>query len=245
MTEQKELEDVRKYLEEGKKLVLKRKKLIKLADREDWSVVTEYMSDNLASSSEDEKRINRERKTANAKSEKARKIKIARRERYEKLSRPGEERFCVRTNEYRSCWNCGRVGHVMSQCHTKDYNRGNLNRSQFHSRDSFFKDKKSSLRDQEFVETAKEELLKQNCIKELECMPFCCNPLTVAERGDKLRLVIDLRHVNDNLDFPKFKYEDLRVARQHFEKDFFFTTFDLKSGYHHIHEKYMRKIKNM
>ena len=139
MTEQKELEDVRKYLEEGKKLVLKRKKLIKLADREDWSVVTEYMSDNLASSSKEEKRINRERKTANAKSEKARKIKIARRERYEKLSRPGEERFRVRTNEYRSCWNCGRVGHVMSQCHTKDYNRGNLNRSQFYSRDSFSK----------------------------------------------------------------------------------------------------------
>ena len=51
----------------------------------------------------------------------------------------------------------------------------------------------SSLRHQEFVETAIEELLKQNCIEELECMPFCCNPLTVAERGDKLRLVIDLR----------------------------------------------------
>ena len=65
-------------------------------------------------------------------------------------------------------------------------------------------------------------------------MSFCCNPLTVAERGDKLRLVIDLRHVNDNLDLPKFKYEDLRVARQHLEKDFFFTTFDLKSGYHRI-----------
>lgn len=141
VTEQKELEDARKYLEEGKKLVLKRKKLIKLADREDWSVVTEYMSDNMASNSEDEKRINRARKTANAKSEKARKIKTARRERYQKLSRPGEERSRVRTNEFRSCWNCGRVGHVISQCHSKDYNRGNLNRSQFHSRDSFFKDK--------------------------------------------------------------------------------------------------------
>lgn len=141
VTDQKELEDARKYLEEGKKLILKRKKIIKLADREDWSVVTEYLSDNMASNSEDEKRINRARKTANAKSEKARKIKTARRERYQKLIRTGEERSRVRMNEFRSCWNCGRAGHVMSQCHSKVYNRGNSNRNHLYSRDSFFKDK--------------------------------------------------------------------------------------------------------
>jgi len=64
-------------------------------------------------------------------------------------------------------------------------------------------------------------------------MPYRCNPLTVAE-SEKLRLVIDLRHVNKFLDFPKIKYEDLRTARQHLGEDYFFTTFDLKSGYHQI-----------
>jgi len=64
-------------------------------------------------------------------------------------------------------------------------------------------------------------------------MPYRCNPLTVAE-SEKLRLVIDLRHVNKFLDFPKIKYEDLRTVRQHLGEDYFFTTFDLKSGYHHI-----------
>lgn len=40
--------------------------------------------------------------------------------------------------------------------------------------------------------------------------------------------------MNNIIEFPKFKYEDLKVASQHLEKDFYFSTFDLKSGYHHI-----------
>ena len=97
---------------------------------------------------------------------------------------------------------------------------------------SFYaKNNASSLRQAEFVEKSIFEFLKQGCIEELTCMPYCCNPLTVAESG-KLRLVIDLRHVNEFLDFPKFKYKDLRIARQHLGEDYFFTTFDLKSGYH-------------
>ena len=66
-------------------------------------------------------------------------------------------------------------------------------------------------------------------------MPYCCNPLTVAGSKKKTRLVLDLRHVNKYLDFPKFNYEDLRTARQYFEKkNAYFITSDLNSGYHHI-----------
>ena len=65
-------------------------------------------------------------------------------------------------------------------------------------------------------------------------MPYCCNPLTVAGSRDKLRLVLDLRHINEYFDFQKIKYEDLRTARQYFEKDAYFITFDIKSGYHQI-----------
>ena len=73
--------------------------------------------------------------------------------------------------------------------------------------------------------------------------PFCVNPLTVAE-GKKLRLVIDLRHVNDFLVKPKFKYEDLRSLSQVLDEGHCFFTFDLKSGYHHVdicstHQKYL------
>ena len=47
----------------------------------------------------------------------------------------------------------------------------------------------------EFVVKAIGELLCNNCIVEHDFPPYCVNPLTLAE-GKKLRLVIDLRHVN-------------------------------------------------
>ena len=67
--------------------------------------------------------------------------------------------------------------------------------------------------------------------------------LTVAE-GKKLRLVIDLRHVNCHLVRFKFKYEDLRSLSQVLQDGHWFFTWDLKSGYHHVdicpdHQKYL------
>lgn len=53
-------------LEEGIKIIDKRQKLVKIADREEdgWEVVKCYISDNLASDSVDEKRLNRSRRQA-------------------------------------------------------------------------------------------------------------------------------------------------------------------------------------
>ena len=88
-----------------------------------------------------------------------------------------------------------------------------------------------------------EELLCNNCVIEHEFPPYCVNPLTVAE-GKKLRLVIDLRHVNAFVSKVKFKYEDLRSLYQVLEENHWFFTSDLKSGYHHVdifadHQKYL------
>lgn len=60
--------------------------------------------------------------------------------------------------------------------------------------------------------------------------PHCVNPLTVAE-GKRLRLVIDLRHVNEFLVKPKFKYKDLRSFSQVVEpNDWFFLLGTLNLG---------------
>ena len=50
---------VQKLVKQGKKLIRKRQKLIKIADRnkDGWQVVEEYESDDLASGSDDEKRL--------------------------------------------------------------------------------------------------------------------------------------------------------------------------------------------
>ena len=101
----------------------------------------------------------------------------------------------------------------------------------------------SAVKHRAFVSQAIEELLANKCIQEHDQPPFCVNPLTVAE-GKKLRLVIDLRHVNRYLVKPKFKHEDLRRLSQVLQTNSWFFTWDLKSGYHHVditaeHQQYL------
>ena len=66
----------------------------------------------------------------------------------------------------------------------------------------------------------------------------------VSNNVVKLRLLLNLRYLNQ---FPlkdKFKYEDLRVAMLMFQPDDYMFTFDLKSGYHHvdIHEEHWKYL---
>jgi len=89
------------------------------------------------------------------------------------------------------------------------------------------------LKHKAFVGSETLDLVNKGCIEEVSHIPFCCNPSTVAE-GKKLRLVLDLRHVNEYVSVNKFKYEDLRTVAEMINKNDFYTTFDLKSGYHHV-----------
>ena len=54
---------------EGKELIRKRQKLIRIADKsaDGWKVVDEYVSDELASGSEDEKRLKKAKEAASRK----------------------------------------------------------------------------------------------------------------------------------------------------------------------------------
>ena len=62
-----------------------------------------------------------------------------------------------------------------------------------------------------------------------------CSPLLVVKNATgKRRLVIDLRVVNQCLPKRKFKYEGLNLVPDLCNKDDYFVTFDLKSGYHHV-----------
>lgn len=87
---------------------------------------------------------------------------------------------------------------------------------------SFDNNNKSSFKHPTFVTHVILELLKAGC-----------NPITVAE-GKKLRLVLDLRNVNEYITNTKFKYDNLSTVAEILEKYDFFTTFDLTSGYHHV-----------
>lgn len=104
----------------------------------------------------------------------------------------------------------------------------------------FAHNNKSSLKNKSFVTESIEKLLINKCIKEVTTVPYCVNPLTVADHNSKLRLVLDLRHVNKHVQVVKFRYEDLKVVSDLFEENDHIFTFDLKSGYHHvpIHEEF-------
>ena len=58
---------------EGKELIRKQQKLIRIADKsaDGWKVVDEYVSDELASGSEDEKRLKKAKEAASRKKEAA------------------------------------------------------------------------------------------------------------------------------------------------------------------------------
>ena len=66
---QKSYEKVKVFLESGTELVSKHVKAIKLADKSEfgWATVNEYLSDELASDSDDEKRIYRAERRAERK----------------------------------------------------------------------------------------------------------------------------------------------------------------------------------
>lgn len=97
------------------------------------------------------------------------------------------------------------------------------------------KNNRSARENQTFVKEEIERLLQKKVISEVQHAPQVVNPLTVAfsKRG-KARLVLDCRHINEHLHAFKFKYEDIKIAEQIFEKGFYLFTFDLKGAYHHI-----------
>ena len=106
------------------------------------------------------------------------------------------------------------------------------------------KNNKSSLDHPKFVETAILDLVKCGAVIQSTNKPYVINPLTVAQNTNKLRLVLDLRHINKRIDLDKIKFEDWKVALQLVKQGDFLFSFDLKSGYHHIgihkeHQKFL------
>ena len=108
-----------------------------------------------------------------------------------------------------------------------------------------FENNQSAKNHPDFVTSEILRLLDQGCVKGVSRGEVhTVNPLSVADNGKKLRLILDLKYINKHLRVQKFKYEGLRTFQNLFSKgDFFFKT-DLKSGYHHLdilegHQKYL------
>ena len=110
---------------------------------------------------------------------------------------------------------------------------------------AFFTNNKSAFEAYSFVTSEINDLLAKGCIKEINRQEaHIISPLSVANNGEKPRLILDLRYLNSFIATTKFKYEDIRTVRDLFNKGDYFFKADLKSGYHHLnifeqHQKFL------
>ena len=93
----------------------------------------------------------------------------------------------------------------------------------------------SAFKFKDFVNEAISELIERGCVKEVLIPPKFINPLHVVQQsGGKCRLILDLSYLNRFIWKQSVRFEDIRTVFDLFQSGYFFLTFDLKSGYHHV-----------
>jgi len=92
-----------------------------------------------------------------------------------------------------------------------------------------------------FVDQELKELLKSEAIEKCSYKPMCVSPIgVVPKKNAKLRLITDLRQLNNYCAKCSFQYEDIRCLSDIIVKGDYMVTLDIKNGFHHIlvHKNY-------
>lgn len=99
---------------------------------------------------------------------------------------------------------------------------------------------KSAVAESVFVEKTMRAFLNDGFISEVKARPRVINPLSVTLSSGKKRFILDLRYVNEFIQPPKFKLDDLKIALEFVRKGGYMVSFDIKSGYYHlqVHKDY-------
>ncbi|KAK6057122.1 hypothetical protein COOONC_05364 [Cooperia oncophora] len=101
---------------------------------------------------------------------------------------------------------------------------------------SSVENRKSALNNAKFVDDTNSELVTNGAVQIVarsQPMDLMIHPLSVAE-GKKLRLVLDLSYLNRYVTKEHVKFDDLERVKHLLPPGGYMTSFDLKSGYHHI-----------
>ena len=98
----------------------------------------------------------------------------------------------------------------------------------------FLRNNKSSRTNATFVRGAIDDLLHKGAIEERATAPKVVNPLTVAQKGIKSRLVLDLWYINKYVHKQRCKIEGSETLAKYLPSSTHLFGFDLKAGYHHV-----------
>ena len=222
-----------------------------LSDKHGWECAEAYSCNPLADNSDDEKKIKKALKEA--KSVKEEKLKAQRISSIPKKAFPNHavSWFPVVQSTHSTMFYCqhsDRPGHYAKYCDAGIPSSG-FSKGQFSNQpntmlqpgDINYYDNENK----EFVTNEILDLLDSGRVRDVSQNEIeVLNPLTVAENGQKLRLILDCRYISSFLRVPGFKCDDIRTIRDLFEVGDYFFKFDIKSGYHHIdileaHQKYL------
>ena len=93
-----------------------------------------------------------------------------------------------------------------------------------------------SSREANFIQEEINDLLISGAIcKVNENETHCVLPIKcVPKKNGKLRLVLDCRHVNEQIQCPKFSQEGIQTVAELIEEGDKIITIDLKNGFHHV-----------
>ena len=98
----------------------------------------------------------------------------------------------------------------------------------------YLRNNATSRNNAQFVRETIDSLVWSGAVQEVEEKPYIVNPLTVSQKNDKMRLVLDLRHVNKYVQKQACKIEGFETLHKFLPGSKFMFGFDLKAGYHHV-----------
>ena len=86
-----------------------------------------------------------------------------------------------------------------------------------------------------FLQCEINDLLSKGLIEACDSKPYGVSPIScVPKKGNKFRLVHDLRHLNTFSEPEKFQYEDISNVISQLQPEDVMITCDIKSGFYHV-----------
>eukprot|EP00117_Sycon_ciliatum_P013786 scpid46822/ scgid14313/ Transposon Ty3-I Gag-Pol polyprotein; Gag3-Pol3; Transposon Ty3-2 TYA-TYB polyprotein; Capsid protein; p24; Spacer peptide p3; Nucleocapsid protein p11; Ty3 protease; p16; Spacer peptide J; Reverse transcriptase/ribonuclease H; p55; Integrase p52; Integrase p49 len=92
-----------------------------------------------------------------------------------------------------------------------------------------------SLQHESFIDQQITDLLQLRAIEATQTAPKCVSPLgVVPKKNGKLRLIINLRRLNQNVVAPRFRYENISSLPETVQPGDWCTSIDLRNGFYHV-----------